>query len=296
MSRKLIIIAALVLSITGAAVFAQDATEEPPTQEPEVVQTPEVTATPIPPQVIVITPDPQAQTEQPVTEQPPVIVVTPETQTETAQQPEVVAADVIYIVVERDNLDRIGAFFDVRVACIRETNDLRPGHILQPGDELLISASCPAYDGADVVVNRRENAPGRDGSDGTYVVRPNDTLDQIGQRLNVSVEALKQANDIEFGRSLRAGQVIVIPADAPAYGIFPPRETSETRTEAVPAGATVHVVQPQETVDGIGALYDTDHYCIIEANQITNTRLVLPGTSLIIPADCGPYTGADVIG
>ena len=289
MSRKLIIIAALVLSITGVAVFAQDATEEPPTQEPEV------TSTPIAPQVIVITPDPQAQTEQPVT-QPPVVVVTPEPETATVQQPEVVAADVIYIVVERDNLDRIGAFFDVRVGCIRETNDLRPGHILQPGDEILISASCPAYDGADVVVNRRENAPGRDGSDGTYVVRPNDTLDQIGQRLNVSVQALKQANDIEFGRSLRAGQVIVIPENAPAYGIFPPRETTETRTEAVAAGATVHVVQPQETIDGIGALYDKDHYCIIEANQITNTRLVLPGTSLIIPADCGPYTSADVIG
>lgn len=288
MSRKLIILAALVLSITGVAVLAQDATEEPPTPEPEV------TSTPIAPQVIVITPDPQAQTEQSEVEQPPVVVVTPEAP--IAQQPEVVAADVIYIVVARDNLDRIGALFDVRVACIRETNDLRPGHILQPGDEILISASCPAYDGADVVVNRRENAPGRDGSDGTYVVRPNDTLDQIGQRLNVSVQALKQANDIRFGRSLRAGQVIVIPADAPAYGIFPPRETGETRTEAVPAGAQVHVVQPQETVDGIGALYDKDHYCIIEANQITNTRLVIPGTSLIIPADCGPYTGFDVIG
>lgn len=291
MRRKLIVLAALVLSITGAAVFAQDATEEPPTQEPEVVETPEVTPTQVAPQVIVITPEPQTATEQ--TTQPPVVVVTPEAQ--TSQQPEVVAADVIYIVVERDNLDRIGAFFDVRVGCIREMNNFRPGHILQPGDEVLISASCPAYDGADVVINRRENAPGRDGSDGTYVVRPNDTLDQIGQRLNVSVQALKQANDIEFGRTLRAGQVIVIPDNAPPYGVFPPRET-EGRTEAVPAGAQIHVVQPQETLDGIGALYDKDHYCIIEANQITNTRLVIPGTSLVIPADCGPYTGFDVIG
>jgi LysM repeat protein len=293
MSRKLIIIAALILSITGVAVFAQDATEEPPTQEPEVVETPEVTATPIAPQVIVITPDPAAQTEQPAVQQSPVVVVTPEAQ--TAQQPEVVAADVMYIVVERDNLDRIGAYFDVRVACIRETNDLRPGHILQPGDELLISASCPAYDGADVVVNRRENAPGRDGSDGTYVVRPQDTLDQIGQRLNVSVEALKQANDIRFGRSLRAGQVIVIPENAPPYGVLPARET-EGRTETASVAGQIHVVQPQETIDGIGALYDKDHYCIIEANQITNTRLVIPGTSLVIPDDCGPYTGFDVIG
>lgn len=286
MSRKLIIIfATLVLSITGAAVFAQDATEEPPTQEPEA------TATQIAPQVIVITPEPQTATEQ--SAQPPAVVVTPDTP--TAQKPEVVAADVIYIVVERDNLDRIGAFFDVRVGCIRETNNFRPGHILQPGDEILISASCPAYDGADVVVNRRENAPGRDGSDGTYVVRPQDTLDQIGQRLNISVQALKQANDIQFGRELRAGQVIVIPDNAPPYGVFPPR-TTEGRTETAQVAGQIHVVQPQETLDGIGALYNKSHYCIIEANQITNTRLVIPGTSLVIPADCGPYTGFDVIG
>ena len=159
----------------------------------------------------------------------------------------------------------------------------------------MISASCPAYDGADVVVNRRENAPGRDGSDGTYVVRPQDTLDQIGQRLNVSVQALKQANDIEFGRTLRAGQVIVIPENAPPYGVFPPRE-AEGRTETAQAAGQIHVVQPQETLDGIGALYNKNHYCIIEANQITNTRLVIPGTSLVIPDDCGPYTGFDVIG
>lgn len=288
MRRNLIVLAALAISITGAAVFAQDATQQPP----DVAQTPEATATQIAPQVIVITPDPQAAPVQQVV-QPPAVVATPETP--TGQRPEVVAADVIYIVVERDNLDRIGAYFDVRVGCIRETNQFRAGHILHPGDEILISASCPAYDGADVVINRRENAPGRDGSDGTYVVRPNDTLDQIGQRLNISVEALKQSNDIRFGRSLRAGQVIVIPPNAPAYGIFPARET-ENRTETIPTGAQIHVVQPQQTLDGIGALYNKNHYCIIEANQITNTRLVIPGTSLIIPADCGPYTGFDAIG
>lgn len=206
---------------------------------------------------------------------------------------EVLAADVTYIVVERDNLDGIGAFFDVRVGCIRETNNLAAGHILYPGDELLISASCPAYDGADVVINPRLNAPGRDGSDGTYVVRPEDTLDEIGQTLNISVQALKQSNNIVDGRTLEAGQIIVIPKDAPEYGVFPALDTS--RTESAPEGSTIYVVQPQETVDGIGAKLNKDHYCILDANQITNTRMVIPGTALLIPDDCGPYLGFDVV-
>lgn len=206
---------------------------------------------------------------------------------------EILATDVTYIVVERDNLDGIGAFFDVRVGCIRETNGLKPGHILYPGDELIISASCPAYDGADVVVNFRPNSPGRDGSDGTYVVRPEDTLDEIGQTLNISVQALKQSNDIADGRTLEAGQIIIIPKDAPEYGVFPALDLS--RTESAPEGSTFYVVQPQETVDGIGAKLNKDHYCILEANAITNTRLVLPGLALVIPDTCGPYTGFDVV-
>ena len=54
-------------------------------------------------------------------------------------------------------------------------------------------------------------------------------------------------------------------------------------------------VQPQETVDGIGAKLNKDHYCILDANQITNTRMVIPGTALVIPDDCGPYAGFDVV-
>lgn len=221
------------------------------------------------------------ETEMPVTE----------AVEETAESTELLAQDVIYVVVPRDNIDRIGAYFDVRVSCIREKNNLRPGQIIYPGDTLLISASCPVYDGADIVINPRSNPPGLDGSDGTYYVRRNDTLDTIGQALNISVDSLRQENSIVWGRDLLAGQLLVIPRGAPEYGVTPPLVTSRA-VESAPAGATIHVVQPRETVDGISALYNRDHRCVLAANEITNTRLVLPGTSLLIPEDCGPYTGA----
>lgn len=299
-----------------------------------------------------------------------VLVAVPVAAQEADAPAQILESDVTYTVVERDNLDRIGAFFDVRVACIRETNNLPVGAILQPGDQLVISATCPAYDGAAPVINPRPNAPGRTGADDTYVVRPQDTLDEIGQVFNISVQALKQVNGIPDGRRLEAGTVIMLPVNAPEYGMFPamtlanapemanvPGQTYVTTANDtlmdiaqrfnisivtlrvvnnlgyapnvapgtslfIPEGATpyngfpnpaelhqlesraegaefsgeVVVVQPQETVDGIGARLNKDHYCILAANNITNTRMVIPGTALVIPAECGPYTGFDVVG
>lgn len=289
-----------------------------------------------------------------------------------------ITEEVTYVVQARDNLDGIGAYFDVRVDCIRELNGLKISTILQPGDALRISPTCPAYDGPrQAVLNPRSNTPGADGSDGTYTVRPNDTLDTIGQKLDVSVEALKAANDITNPKLLAAGQVLIIPPDAPVYGLAPaliyspgaaallgeagapsgmdgttyvvqagdtvpsiaesldisivvlrvvnglgvspeieagtelfiPAEASKfgelpspeelvALTEGRGAGsieARTYVIQRNETLDGVGARFNVNHYCLIERNGITNVRMVSAGTLVIIPDDCGEYTGFDVV-
>jgi len=289
-----------------------------------------------------------------------------------------ITAEVTYIVQPRDNLDGIGAYFDVRVGCIRELNGLRISTILQPGLALRISPECPAYDGTQDVGSPRSDAPGADGSDGTYVVRPNDTLDTIGQELDVSVEAMIATNQITNNKAIVAGQILVIPADAPKYGFVPalimspgaaamarssggaasvpgttyvvqsgdtilsiaeaqnistvvlrvvnglglepsvavgtelfipegaslfgefPAEGELARfTEGIGAGSVegqTYVLQRNETLDGVGAMFNVNHYCLIERNGITNVRMISAGTLLIIPSDCGAYTGFDFVG
>jgi LysM repeat protein len=302
-----------------------------------------------------------------------------------------ITAPVNYTVQPRDTLDGIGAYFDVRVGCIREVNNLKISDILRPGQVLNITPECPAYDGIQTVASRRTNTPGRDGTDGTYVVRPNDTLDTIGQRLNVSVEALISANNITNPRTLSAGQVLVVPPTAPEYGVVPALILSPGAAAALEAGAAgrgsaaampagmtytvkagdtvsgiaeannisvivlrvvnglgleptvpegtelfipegasaygefpkegeiarlteaigsasvggmgaagidgrTYVIQRNETLDGVGARFNVNHYCLIERNGITNVRSVRAGTLLIIPEDCGPYTGFDFVG
>jgi LysM repeat protein len=285
---------------------------------------------------------------------------------------------VSYTIQPRDTLDGIGAYFDVRVGCIREVNNLRISDLLIPGEVLVITPDCPAYDGTQVVLNPRTQTPGRDGTDGTYVIRPNDTLDTIGQELDVSVESLISANNITNNKAILAGQVLVIPDDAPGYGFVPalilspgaaaamgaagdepsvpgmtyvvvegdtiqsiaesfdistivlravnrlglepdvpvgtelfvpegaspfgtfPEEGEVARlTEGMGAGAIegqTYVLQRNQTLDGVGALFNVNHYCLIERNGIINVRSITAGTLLIIPDDCGPYTGFDVVG
>lgn len=203
------------------------------------------------------------------------------------------SADVTYTVQPRDILDQISADFDVQLACLRETNSLRIGDILAIGQQLTISVDCPAYDGILVVDSPRLDSPGLDGSDGTYVVKQNDTLDTIGQRLNVSVDSLKAANDIEVGRSLRIGDTLIIPEDGVAYGQIPASTEEaadlEARSERAGTGSTTYVVQPGDTLDTIGQELDISVIELKQANNIVRGRDLSIGYTLVIPADAAPY-------
>jgi LysM repeat protein len=215
-----------------------------------------------------------------------------------------ITADVTYIVEPRDTLDGIGALFDVRVACIREVNNLRPADILRPGDALVISTACPAYDGIAPVEFPRLDSPGRTGEDGTYAVRPNDTLDTIAQQFNVSVIALAEANDITEPRRLSIGTLLEIPADAPAYGVVPARVPTgpDGAQGELPAGPLVttldeidreaggnYVVQPGDTLDTIGQALNVSVVTLQIENSIGFGRDLTAGTVLVIPADAPAY-------
>lgn len=199
--------------------------------------------------------------------------------------------DVTYAAQRGDTLDQIAAAFDVRLGCLRETNNLRPADILAIGQELLISVDCPAYDGTLTVTAPRANAPGRTGEDGTYVVRPNDTIETIAQALNVSSVSLLVANDIRYGRDLKAGDVLTIPDDAPEYGVYPALEddTLEERLDAAGDDAETYIVQPNDTLDTIGQKLNISSVELLQWNGLRNGRELRAGFTLVIPADAAPY-------
>jgi LysM repeat protein len=157
-------------------------------------------------------------------------------------------------------------------------------------------------------------------NDKTYDVKRGDMLDSIGQQFNVSVVSLQQANKLGPRSVLMPGMKLVIPADAPPYGQFPavasasdlgqggggapppgqggggapPPGQGGGGVEAGPNDKT-YVVQPQETLDGIGAKFDTQVACLAKNNNLSNPRRIFPGQTLIIFASCPRYDGFDIV-
>jgi LysM repeat protein len=210
-----------------------------------------------------------------------------------------------------DSLDKIGAIYDVEATCLGTANGLVPGAILEPGQVLTISYDCPRYDGVDFVLNPRElnanvteslgQGGGGGAADAGYIVERGDTLDTIGQVLNVSVVAIQVANELVPGAIIQPGQSLIIPADAPPYGQFPaltvPNNPGSADNELgqgggaidLSEGDTTYVVQPQETLDGIGAQFDVEVACLASENNLVNASEIYPEES------CPRYSGFDVV-
>lgn len=229
-----------------------------------------------------------------------------------------------YTIETGDSLDSISARFDIQPQCLADANEITRSTLLRPGQVLVLDYDCPRYDGVDFVTFPREDinanvvSPSSDdagqgggggsGSDNTYIVERGDTLDTIGQKLNISSVAIAVANDIGPRDKIFIGQELVIPPDAPAYGQFPALTNPDNFNSSdqdlgqggggpsVGPGDTLYIVQPLDVLDRVAAANNVQTGCMADANGLTNPSLIFPGQSLVIPGNCPPYDGADTVG
>jgi spore germination protein len=94
-----------------------------------------------------------------------------------------------------------------------------------------------------------------------HVVRSGETLWQIANRYNVSMNGIIEGNGLQNPNQLVVGQSLVVP---------------------VPG--TWHVIKSGETLWSISQKYGVTINSIIQANQITNANVLYPGTRLLIPS------------
>lgn len=209
-----------------------------------------------------------------------------------------ITQDVSYTVRPADTVDGIGALFDVSPTCIAERNELVNFRI-RIGDVLLIEVSCPRYGedprdtGEQIVQVPRTVSTYTDDCEG-YRVRQLDTLDVIGQLLDVSSVSLAVANDIRDGTTLRVNTCLIVPEDAPPYGFYPALDlpSSVDRTAGQGGGliaGETYVIQPLDTLDVIAQRYNKSLVSIQLANGLYNSAHVRPGLTIIIPEDAPPY-------
>jgi LysM repeat protein len=160
---------------------------------------------------------------------------------------------------------------------------------------IIIPADAPAY-GVFPALDSPDFGEGGGqggGIDGDlYVIQPGDTLDVIAQELDVSLVSIMRANNITNSRAITPGMTIIIPADAPAYGVFPALDSPDFSTGGGQGGGIdgeLYVIQPGDTLDVIAQELDVSLVSIMVANEITNSRAITPGMTIIIPADAPAY-------
>jgi LysM repeat protein len=108
----------------------------------------------------------------------------------------------------------------------------------------------------------------------TYTVKDGDVISGIAYEFGVSIDALKQANDLT-GDLIRPGDVLVIPSES--------GEVAEPEATSVPEGVTIHKVKEGEVLGTIAKQYGVSVEDIMEANDMDNADMITVGQELIIP-------------
>ncbi|HEY0967287.1 MAG TPA: LysM peptidoglycan-binding domain-containing protein [Opitutaceae bacterium] len=188
------------------------------------------------------------------------------------------APAVNYTVVKGDSLWTVAKRHGVTVAELAAANNLMTNATLQLNQKLIIPQKAVAAAAAT-------GAPATTADVPTYTVKSGDTLGAIARRNGTTVEALRSANRLS-GDSLRAGQILVLPAGAtvPAAATETAAAgTTPAASAARSANSVTHTVAPGETLSEIARRYGVRYAEIATANNITDPTRVRAGQELVIP-------------
>jgi LysM repeat protein len=158
-----------------------------------------------------------------------------------------------------DTLSTIAARNGTSVTALARANGIRDPDLVRIGMRLTVSGT---GGGAGAV------------GEGSYRVRPGDTLGGIAARHGTSVAALARANGIRNPGLIRIGMRLTVPGGGSA--------------PAPAAGGGTHRVRAGETLGGIAASRGTTVSALTALNGIRDPGLIVAGRLLRIPAGAGP--------
>lgn len=217
--------------------------------------------------------------------------------------------DDTYIVRPGDVLDVIAASFDVSANCLAQANDLDNPNRLEIGQELVIPADCPPYDGSYVFFPLPED----DGQGGgvvqieTYEVQRGDRLSAIAEEFNANLACLVRTNGIANADRIFPGQIIYITPACVFEGgggtdpVVNPGgvnrvclgDRNPDRINRISNGQ--YIVQPGDTLDFIGCDLGLSTQCLAAVNDLPSQGGFLAiGQPLVIDFGCGPWQGRDL--
>ncbi|MET0162535.1 MAG: LysM peptidoglycan-binding domain-containing protein [Microbacteriaceae bacterium] len=217
-----------------------------------------------------------------------------------------------YTVADGDTVSGIAEQFGLSTAGILALNGLSWRSSIYPGQTLTLRNGIAAA----------PTAAGSASSAGSYTIQEGDTIAGIAAAHGLATVDLLEANGLSWSSTIFPGQSIVLPgADrvVPALPGAPEliaHETEASPAEAAPEQAPVeqalavqapaasvdgarHTVGAGETISAIAARYGVTVTRILEANGLSRSSIIYPGSELVIPgasASSGSPSGGSTSG
>ncbi|MDQ2933147.1 MAG: peptidoglycan DD-metalloendopeptidase family protein [bacterium] len=114
---------------------------------------------------------------------------------------------------------------------------------------------------ADIALAETSNSTQSNTQISTYVVRNGDTLSEIAEMFNVSVNTIMWANGMSKGSSIRLGQSLII----------------------LPITGIKYTIKKGDSIKAIAATYKADVEEILQYNDISLTTTLVAGQNILIP-------------
>ncbi len=177
-----------------------------------------------------------------------------------------------YTVKSGETLGEIAERLGVSVNRLMQANGISDPTLVQIGQRLVIPGRRAA--------SRSGGGGGGGARGGSYTVQSGETLGEIAERYNTSVNRLMQLNGISDPSLLQAGTKIMVPGATPARITSRPSSTAQARN----IKAREHVVQPGESLSAIADAYNLPVQKLVALNNISDPNLLMSGTRLKLTA------------
>ncbi len=172
-----------------------------------------------------------------------------------------------YMVRAGDSLWDIASVRGIDVSVLLVANGLTPTSTILPGQRLKI----PGGGGAAAPA-------GRPSEDGTYVVRPGDTVWDIAGGAGLDVHDLLAANGLTFDSVVLPGKRLVVPGGRSAARAA----AKASRTASADTGAIEVTVRAGDSLWSIAQRYGVSVTSLGKANGIGTDSSILPGDRLTV--------------
>jgi peptidoglycan endopeptidase LytE len=206
-----------------------------------------------------------------------------------------------YVVKKGDSLWKIAKSQNVSIGDLARANNLTKTSALKIGQKLQVPSVAKAETATTVTASVIPTAGPTDASapvaapagDGQqYTVKSGDSLWKIARQQNVSVAAIKSANNLTAD-ALKIGQKLHIPTATASAAPMAPAASAGVATSPYSEwrepgtysenGQTIHIVDIGESPANIAKTYGVKTDELMKANGISDAKRIVVGQKLIIP-------------